>query len=245
MRPSESVVMTASPMDCRVTWARSLAWKTAVSAFLRSVMSVSVPSYPVTRPCLSRTTRLESMTTSMEPSLRRKTYSSLRSSPSLSTRRTKVSRSLAYQYNAAAGTWYSSSAEPYPIRFTNAGFATRMRPSREVWYTPSIMLSKSPRNFDSLLRRASSAPRRSMAIPAICAIRDMSSWSLDRGIPGWRRYTAKVPTTCPSEATMGVDQAALKPARCAAERRYSHNASESMSATVIWRARYTAAEQDP
>jgi hypothetical protein len=37
------------------------------------------------------------------------------------------------------------------------------------------MVSKSPRNFISLLRNASSAPRRSMAIPAICAMRDISS----------------------------------------------------------------------
>ena len=55
----------------------------------------------MTRPCASRTTRPLSTTTSMEPSLRRITYSSLRSSPSLSTRRTKVSRSLGYQYSDA------------------------------------------------------------------------------------------------------------------------------------------------
>ena len=42
----------------------------------------------VMRPCLSRTTRPLSTTTSMLPSLRRSTYSSLRTSPSLSMRRT-------------------------------------------------------------------------------------------------------------------------------------------------------------
>ena len=70
------------------------------------------------------------------------------------------------------------------MRFTKAGLATRIRPLREVWYTPSIMLSNSPRNFASLLRSASSALRRSMAMPAICAMRDMSSWSRGVGMPG-------------------------------------------------------------
>jgi len=38
-----------------------------------------------------------------------------------------------------------------------------------------MTLSNRPRNFDSLLRSASSATRRSMAMPAICAMRTISS----------------------------------------------------------------------
>ena len=76
-------------------------------------------------------------------------------------------------------------------------------------------------------------------------MRDMSSSSRADGTPGWRRYTEKVPTVPPSAATMGVDQAARRPAWRAASRRNSHIASVSMSAAVICRARYTAAEHEP
>ena len=44
MRPSASVVITASPIDCSVTCAFSFSSKTAVSARLRSLMSEIVPS---------------------------------------------------------------------------------------------------------------------------------------------------------------------------------------------------------
>ena len=44
MRPPASVLITASPIDCSVTWARSFSAKIACSARLRSVMSETVPS---------------------------------------------------------------------------------------------------------------------------------------------------------------------------------------------------------
>ncbi len=43
-RPSASVVMTASPIDCSVTWAFSFSSYSCSSARLRTVMSVIVPS---------------------------------------------------------------------------------------------------------------------------------------------------------------------------------------------------------
>ena len=44
MRPSASVLITASPIDCRVTCARSFSANMACSARLRSVMLAIVPS---------------------------------------------------------------------------------------------------------------------------------------------------------------------------------------------------------
>jgi len=44
MRPSASVVITPSPIDCKVTCARSFSANTACSARLRSVILVIVPS---------------------------------------------------------------------------------------------------------------------------------------------------------------------------------------------------------
>ena len=127
-------------------------------------------------PAVSRTTRLESMTTSMEPSLRRSTYSSLRSSPSASARRTKVSRSLGYQYSALGGHF---------VQFLGAGIAQQIHEGRIGDQNAAV----TRRLIDALHHALEQAaklrlhccaghlrqPRRSMAMPAICAMRGMSS----------------------------------------------------------------------
>ncbi len=68
MLPRASVVTTASPIDCSVTWARSFSLNSARSAALRCVMSVIVPSKYSGRPSPAVTTTREfSMTTMTRP----------------------------------------------------------------------------------------------------------------------------------------------------------------------------------
>ena len=97
--------------------------------------------------------------------------------------------------------------------------------ARRTGTRPPCTLSNRPRNLASLLRSASSARRRSIAMPAICAMRDMRSWSRGRGMPASAPVDGEGAETWPSEAMIGTDQAARRPASSAASRRHSQNAS--------------------
>ena len=126
--------------------------------------------------------------------------------------------------------------------FTNAGLATRIFPSRVVCGTPSITFSSRPR-----------ISTRCCAIILGGAQFDGNAGNLRhaqhefmiarQGNAGLAPMTAKVPTTWPSETTMGVDHAAQTRARAASRRipwSVGFDVGDDHQA-----AQYTAAEQEP
>jgi hypothetical protein len=100
-----------------------------------------------------------------------------------------------------------------------------------------MTLSNRPRNFASLPRSASSAPRRSMAMPG-----DLRH-ARHQFVIARRRHSGLAPVDgegaddLPVGGDDGRGPGGAQPACRAASRRYSHSASVSMSATVTWRAR--------
>ncbi len=172
----------------------------------------------------------------MEPSLRRSTYSSLRSSPSLS--------HAPHEDLPVAGIPVKR-GHRHPGEFLGRVVAHQVHECRigdEDAAVARSLVHALHHAFEQAAKFRFAVAQGILGAAALDGdARDLRHprhqllVARRRQCPAWRRYTAKVPTTRPSEATMGVDQAARSDACCAASRRNSQSASVSMSATVTWR----------